>query len=320
MNSKAIALLKKSRKLYHDIFKPEKKHFKTYSDVVASPEQANDLIYSILSSNEPTMICRLGSVELNCVFKYQNQKKKLSKYIEYIRGDINAFWWDITVKKEMATNAGFFPINPSNLEKFSEMMIRDMAEVDILGSWLKQEQLFKHELKDVYKVRLPDLEPYYHKNPWSRVLRGKKVLVVHPYAETIQEQYNKRYWLFNDKSVLPEFELKTIKGVQSIANNKTKFRTWFDALDHMKKQIENSDFDICILGCGAYGFPLAAHVKRLGKQAVHLGGPVQILFGIKGKRWENHWFISKLFNKHWVDPSISEIPKDFKNVEDGCYW
>ena len=26
------------------------------------------------------------------------------------------------------------------------------------------------------------------------------------------------------------------------------------------------------LGCGAYGFPLAAHVKRMGKKAIHMGG------------------------------------------------
>ena len=33
---------------------------------------------------------------------------------------------------------------------------------------------------------------------------------------------------------------------------------------------------------------LAAHVKRLGKRAVHLRGATQILFSIKGKHWEAH--------------------------------
>lgn len=33
-----------------------------------------------------------------------------------------------------------------------------------------------------------------------------------------------------------------------------------------------------------YGFPLAAHVKHKGKQAIHLGGTLQLLFGIKGNR------------------------------------
>lgn len=32
------------------------------------------------------------------------------------------------------------------------------------------------------------------------------------------------------------------------------------------------DYDICLIGYSAYGFPLAAHAKRKGKKAVHLGG------------------------------------------------
>ena len=55
----------------------------------------------------------------------------------------------------------------------------------------------------------------------------------------------------------------------------------------MKAQIDKEDFDICLIGAGAYGFPLAAYVKRKGKKAVHLGGALQLLFGIKGSRWED---------------------------------
>lgn len=47
--------------------------------------------------------------------------------------------------------------------------------------------------------------------------------------------------------------------------------------------MDKIDYDICLIGCGAYGFPLAAHAKRKGKKAVHLGGALQLLFGIKGK-------------------------------------
>ena len=50
----------------------------------------------------------------------------------------------------------------------------------------------------------------------------------------------------------------------------------------MKNQIVKTDFDIAIIGAGAYGFSLAAFIKKIGKKAVHLGGPTQVLFGIKG--------------------------------------
>ena len=99
----------------------------------------------------------------------------------------------------------------------------------------------------------------------------------------------------------------------------------------MKKEVEREDFYVCLIGCGAYGFPLAAYVKRMGKQAIHLGGALQLLFGIKGSRWENpnygvkEWGItygsySSLINEFWVKPLIKDTPKNAKQVEGACYW
>lgn len=43
---------------------------------------------------------------------------------------------------------------------------------------------------------------------------------------------------------------------------RSAFSTWFDALDYMCGECEKIDFDIALLGCGAYGYPLAAHIKK----------------------------------------------------------
>ena len=117
-------------------------------------------------------------------------------------------------------------------------------------------------------------------------MRGKRVLVVHPFAETIEKQYEKRTLLFKNPETLPQFEsLETIKAVQSIAGNQTNFKDWFEALDYMEKEMDKCNYDIVILGCGAYGFPLAAYAKSQGKKAIYMGGVTQFLFGIKGKRY-----------------------------------
>ena len=79
------------------------------------------------------------------------------------------------------------------------------------------------------------------------------------------------------------------------------------------------DFDVAIIGCGAYGFPLAAKLKRAGKITIHLGGAVQILFGIKGSRWDNGE-VSKFYNEYWVRPDDKDKPQNANNVENGCYW
>jgi hypothetical protein len=122
--------------------------------------------------------------------------------------------------------------------------------------------------------------------------------------------------------LLPAFELDVIPAVQSIAGQKTQFVDWFVALESMKEEIAKRTFDVCILGCGAYGFPLASFVKKMGGKAIHLGGVTQLIFGIKGKRWENFivYPYENLFNKYWVRPSNEEVPKNSKIVEGGCYW
>ena len=206
-------------------------------------------------------------------------------------------------------------------ERFSELLLNDMKHVDLLGSWLNQENLFIDNLTATKRVMLEDLEPFFTENSWTKALKGKKVLVIHPFAETIQSQYEKRSLIFPD-GLLPDFKIITIKAVQSVAGEQTAFKTWFDALDYMKNQMDSIDYDVSIIGCGAYGLPLAAHAKRKGKKGIHLAGITQLLFGIKGKRWEQFivWPYMNLFNEHWVRPGENEKPKNAHIVENACYW
>ena len=114
------------------------------------------------------------------------------------------------------------------------------------------------------------------------------------------------------------------KAVQTNAGEvDERYATWFEALEDMYRKAMAVDFDLAILGCGAYGFPLAAKMKAAGKQAVHLGGITQILFGIHGKRWDedkNHQFLQKYYSDAWVRLTDKEKPKGANVVEDGCYW
>ena len=147
-------------------------------------------------------------------------------------------------------------------------------------------------------------------------------MVVHPFAETIRQQYDShRSFLFVNPEVLPEFAaLQTVKAVQSIAGNPVGFDSWFEALDWMKAEIDKKDFDIALLGCGAYALPLAAHVKRIGKKAVHMGGVLQFLFGITGKRYDENEKYKPYINEYFVYPKATDRPENASAVEGGCYW
>ena len=54
--------------------------------------------------------------------------------------------------------------------------------------------------------------------------------------------------------------------------------------------------------------------------AIQMSGATQLLFGIKGRRWDDHPVISKLYNPAWVRPDESEGITNKEKVEGGSYW
>ncbi len=293
-------------------------------DYQNADQAGSDYIKKILSENKPCMISRFGSTEMDALLIYLNiidNSNVFLKSIRYIKGKSGRFWWADSTKYCMASLSGFFPVTDSYLKQFGERYINDIKNIDVLGAWIVDEiHLKKTYFPTAVRIPLYDLEPYYYQNPWSEALKGKTVLAIHPFEESIKSQYTKRKLLFKDDRVLPDFELKTLKAVQSIANNQVNFSNWFEALDYMCDRVANIEFDVAIIGAGAYGLPLASFVKKIGKKSVHLGGSTQVLFGIRGKRWEEYDFYAQLFNEHWVRPLPSEIPQNSKKVEDGTYW
>ena len=309
------------RKSYLNVSRLPNPHQPLKPDYVG--QTASDFIKTAIASNQPCMIARLGSGELEVTLRHlhiSDSRDGFSKFKAYMRGEIDSFWWDDRILDGMSSNAGFFPATEEYLTRFGDRMLRDISNIDILGSWLAGEAKVAPFFPNATIVPLETLEPYYHPHPWSEVLQDKVVLVIHPFEQSIRSQYNKRTLLFNDLRVLPHFELKTLKAVQSIANTQVQFSSWFEALESMCEQVNQIDFDVAIIGAGAYGLPLAAYIKRIGKQAIHLGGATQILFGIKGKRWDDRPFFQQLYNQHWTRPSTSEVPTNAQVVEGGCYW
>lgn len=319
-----FVILKILRKLYLAIYKESNfsgRNFKMFP----MKDYANQMIYEKLMSTDPCMISRFGQTEISCLVNYLGVSNKNSdkSIVGYIKGKTLPWWWNKSIIDQMSVWSGFFPKNIKSIEKFCQCIIQDLELIDILGSHMLEERFFVKNLINAKRIILEDLEPMFASKPWTLALKGKNVLVIHPFVETIEHQYQKRELLFNN-NLLPEFNLITMKAVQSVAENPTEFRDWFEALESMKVQIKEIEFDICIIGCGAYGMPLAAFVKKIGKKSIHLGGVTQLLFGIKGRRWVDNPILYypyiNLFNEYWIYPLESNKPKDASKVEDACYW
>lgn len=294
------------------VTKKKKKNVKIGSRRVVGMEEANRLMYEGLMSDKPFAIARNGGTESVCV-------------IDEIMLKLGAI--DIISDEDMESGknlSGIFPAEQSLFREFANIYAEAITASDLTVYW--GHILCEKYILDTYapKIKLlpsRSLEPFGFEKPWTRALKGKKVLVVHPFEKTILNQYEKREKLFENKDILPEFEIKTVKAVQSLAEQDCGFDSWTEALEHMKAEIEKIDFDIALLGCGAYAIPLMAYCKKLGKKAVVLGGMLQLLFGIKGGRWEkNRPDIVAMYNENWTKADETEKPKGYMKTEDGAYW
>ena len=289
------------------------KHFKRkkyYGKKIRGIDEANNIIYEALESGKPFLAARFGDAELRAlVYTLENDLGFRKGFPNYI-------------KNVMSINAGFFPATDENLLEFGHVLWDSAKDVDVFGVWfnLMEDYVIHEQNPEANLVELEALEPYRSSRPWSRALKGKKVLVVHPFEESINSQYKIRHRIFQDTRVLPDFELITYKAVQTNAGGTSKYKDWFEALDAMYTDIQAIDFDIAIVGCGAYGLPLAAKLKRMNKQVIHLAGATQILFGIRGARWDVRPEMQKYFNDYWIRPSESEKPVNAAAGENGCYW
>lgn len=307
-------------------------------DCECDRQVSNDLIYDLLKEGNPCMIARFGTTEINCINNYlcvHGKETYVKRIFNFITDKTHTPWWNTDHFQTMSIYSGIFPVCQDTAEKFSERYLQDIPEIDLLACHQYYEK-FMPLRDDIQRVQLEMLYPFFVERPWTRILKGKKVLVIHPFVESIQQQYAQRELLFDNKEILPEFELITFKAVQTIAGCESEFHSWFDALAYMESEVSKIDFDIAIIGCGAYGLPLAAHVKRMGKQAVHMAGGTQLLFGILGKRWTEQYKLksvwkyrpgvdinidyTSLFNDNWIYPEESERPKNLNKVENGCYW
>lgn len=275
------------------------------------PDEANRIFYEAILGDRPFYIGRLGSVEMECMCHY---------YYFLNRNQGSDKPYPPNVRMIMNINAGFFPPEDRLLDEFARRYDKDLKEMDII--WCRFLSKFEDQIYHDFCPNTPITEykytclPNLLENPWTEAFAGKKILVIHPFEASIRKNYKIKDKLYDNPRFMPDFDLITYKPVQSIAGNRTDYATWFEALDAMENDISKIDFDVALIGAGAYGLALGAFIKRLGKKAFHIGGILQLYFGIRGKAWDKY----NIHNEFWTRPTADEVPEGYKKVEAGRYW
>lgn len=282
-----------------------------------STKSAQTIICKHIRQNDILSI-RFGLYEYQLCYQYLEKKvgirREYSDFIIYhIKNDAGICWNDM-----------------SELDDYAKFIIENIDLANIITYWRNYPPKIvfnRFYKKGVFHINVEDLYPYpfWHKRnlpSWQMLLKGKKVLIVTSFSETVNKQYKNRSNIWKDADIiLPEFDMVTF---QSICTNGGKsderFSSWKESVLYMRNEILKKDFDIALISCGGYGMPLALELKKEGKNVIQWGGCYQLWFGIKGARWETESCIKDYFNEYWTYPSMAETPPNASRVNNSCYW
>ncbi|WP_415399112.1 hypothetical protein [Synechococcus sp. W4D4] len=284
----------------------ERRRYPSFGDDLLSAEDASRLIHDVVEGGNPFLVSRLGSVESRLLGEHLYCSSSYSR-LTFLQAH---------------NNAGIFPVTKSGLSQSAERLLAASGQVDLMGQWQTpyQARMISEHLFPSQFTALSSIEPWWAVRPWTLALKGKKILVIHPFIRTIADQYQRRAELFSGALALPDFSLLLVRPPQTLGGQTEEFGSWIQALDDLVRKVRAVDFDVALIGCGAYGLPLGAAIKAMGKPSIHLGGALQLLFGIRGRRWEAMPQYAALMNDSWVRPSPDETPRAANKVDGGCYW
>lgn len=272
-----------------------------------SPSDTSQLIGEMLRKGTSFSAGRLGMVELNLLI--EAEQADTGGPVLFPRKCCGSEWYLV----------------PTNLNSFINTTRQAYKEIDILANWyassLREEILIqKYTKADLVSTHYSITNPFLQDKPWTKYLAAKKVLVISPFTDEISQQYKIREKLFENPDILPEFELKTYKAIWIQDYMEQNQCSYQDIIDKYLKDISKIDFDVALISCSFPSFALAAGIKRIGKIGIQMGGDLQILFGIKGKRWDSIPAIASLYNEFWIRPNAAHSPTDADKMDQRCYW
>jgi hypothetical protein len=275
----------------------------------------NIYIKEIIKQNKPFFIGRIAGCELKVAYCFQ-------------QGNL----FDVVDElKELENNAGIFTRDNKSLAEYSKRLIESYEHCTIISEWEQGGKVFSHtgsgqeyiskRTPKIPKIDARALEPYYFKDNWMPELKGKKILVIHPFSKTFQKQITNIKRIFPNRSWFEDCEINFAQPPLTLAGNHQD-KDWQEHLNPFLESLSTQkDFDIAFVAAGGYGMLVADYIfTRLNKSVMYIGGALQLFFGVIGKRWFDNKEILKIMNDDWIRPSREDKPANFINVEKGCYW
>jgi mannosyltransferase OCH1-like enzyme len=266
-----------------------------------------------LLNNNKLITTRIGCVESSFIFKYRFDFKLIDDPISYKEKEIDFY---------MKTNAGLY-YNDNNLkEQVLNWWCDNTIEI-IKKSTITS--CFSFLNYDLYLWALLDIKKKFYN--WGNIhkfilknLSNKKLLYIGSATESIKFAYSNihKVWKFK----IGTFSMYYVKTPQTTLGMDYPDNSIIDTTNKIIDEIINkySDFDIAILGCGAYGPPIINILnKKLGdKNMIYLGSSCYTMFGLysQGMPIPNDEDIIK---ENCIEV-LEKYDDKCKNIDQGKYW
>ena len=300
-----------------------------------------------IKNNENFVVPRIAGVENNVV----HLTYKLNKEMENILYDMMKGNIDVLNEKQrnkvdhdvhfsgiknyldtMKNNAGIMIGGTYSLTKYCFDYLKAFENCDMYLGWAKWGNVYqyiidshnfiegKFKRKEMRSALVLDIFHYIH-NPWTHCLKGKRILIISPFIDSMKEKEAIRKNIYGI-DLFPDCSFVYLKPPQTQADIESKdyymeLEPFFNKVSMMK-----DDFDIALCSCGGYGNIVVNYIYELGKSAIYVGGVLQMYFGIYGSRWmrERKDVMQLYLNNNWSRPKNQEKPKGFEKVEGSAYW
>ena len=230
--------------------------------------------------------------------------------------------------------SGVYPSNPQLALEFVAQYAESVRQLDCLGLFGTsiEASIIRYHGLNCRFIRFHDMEPD-RSTPADDAhcylphFRGLRLLLIAPFADLLRQRANQetfeKVWARTGKRWFHPADVAALDFPYAFdPETQSRYRTVLELRDSIIARIDHVDFDVALVAAGALGIPLAAHIKRSGRIAISLGGHLQVLFGVLGKRWRNRqsWH-ERYFNEHWIDMPERYRPKNWESRTDGgAYW
>jgi len=276
-------------------------------------QQAQHTITQLLQSATPFFIGRIAGIELQTAYNLlHDNMHEVQRNIE-----------------ELSNNAGIHVTSHTSLLHYADKLLESYRRCTHIAEWEetgpvfaitgKGQRLIQARTPHIPKLPARALEPYYYQDSWMPALKGKRVLIVHPFVQTIQQQLPRLSQLFPGRPWFEDCTFMFVVPPVTLAGNHGG-QDWQAHYEACVAELQEVEFDVALVAAGGYGMLLSAALYARGKSVMYVGGALQLFFGIIGKRWFDNKEVMALVTDDWIRPTKEDRPENCVRVEKGCYW